>query len=99
MKKALILMILALGLSGCMILSRTYKLGNDAEINKNFDEAVKYYERATLEHPREPIYRLALARAKFSATMTHLQQARKLASLGKKKKPLKNIKPPCPTIR
>jgi general secretion pathway protein D len=89
MKKTVFLMIVALALWGCMILSHAYKLGYEAEINKNFDEAVKYYEKATLENPKEPVYRLALARAKFSATMTHLQEARKLASLGKKEEALK----------
>ncbi len=89
MKKTSFLMILALSLWGCMILSQTYKLGNEAEINKKYDEAIKYYAKANLESPKEPIYRLALARAKFSATMMHLQEGRKLAAQGKKEEALK----------
>jgi general secretion pathway protein D len=89
MKKAILLMIASLAVWGCMILSQSYKLGNQAEINKKWDEAIKCYEQASLENPREPVYRLALLRAKISASLAHIQDARRLAAQGKKDESLK----------
>jgi len=84
MRKTAFLIIITFAFWGCVTFSQTYKLGNEAEINKNWDKAIKYYERAQLESPNEPIYRLALARVKSSATLFHLQEARRLANQGKK---------------
>lgn len=70
---------------GCMTFNRSYKLGSDAEMNKDFDEAIKYYEMAALENPREPTYRLALLRTKAAASLYYLQEARALAAEGKRK--------------
>jgi len=84
MKKAAALIMIMGALWGCAVLSRSYKQGNEAEINKQWEEAVKYYEKAALENPREAVYRLALMRAKTSAGLFHVQQARILAGQGKK---------------
>lgn len=68
---------------GCATFSRHYRLGAQAEMAKQWDEAVKYYERAALENPRESVYRIALLRAKIAASLYHLQEARKLVAEGK----------------
>ena len=84
----LILTLIALIFWGCSILSQSYKLGTEAALNKNWDEAVKYYERAMQENPNSSVCRLALFRAEISASYAHLFEARKLASLGKKEEAL-----------
>jgi len=84
MKKITLLVITILIFWGCSVLSQNYKLGTEAAINKNWDEAIKYYEKAVSEDPHNSVYRLALLRAKVTASLFHLQQARQLASQGKK---------------
>ncbi|TRZ93050.1 hypothetical protein D4R89_00295 [bacterium] len=84
MKKAAALIMIMGALWGCAVLSRSYKQGNAAEINKQWEEAIKYYEKAALENPKEVVYRLALMRAKTSAGLFSAQQARVLAEQGKK---------------
>jgi len=84
MKKISFLMIIILAFWGCAVLSRSYKLGTEASVNKNWDEAVKYYEKAVIEDPENSVYRLALLRAKIAASLSHVQEARRLASQGRK---------------
>ncbi len=88
MRKAVFLIIIAATFWGCATFSRSYKLGNEAALSKNWDEAVKYYERATLESPKNSVYRIALFRAKLAASSNHLIKARGLAFQGKKKEAL-----------
>jgi general secretion pathway protein D len=76
--------LLALSAWSCVTLSPQYRIGTDAEMNKQWDEAIQAYEKASLENPREPVYRLALERAKIGASLFHLQEARKLVAQGKK---------------
>ncbi len=88
MKKITILTIIALTLWNCSTFNQNYKLGTEAALNKNWDEAIKYYERGAEEKPDNSFYRLALFRAKISASYAHLHEARKLASQGKKEEAL-----------
>jgi general secretion pathway protein D len=76
----------------CTTFSPAYKLGNQAEINKNYDEAIKYYEQALIENPKESVYRLALFRAKASAALFYAEKARKLMSEGKKEEAITEYK-------
>jgi len=76
----------------CTTFSTAYKLGNQAEINKNYDEAIKYYEQALIENPKESVYRLALLRAKTSAGLFYAEKARKLMSEGKKEEAVAEYK-------
>lgn len=71
-------------ISGCVTLNRSYKLGMEEELNKNFEQAINLYQRAALENPKEPVYRLALARARASATLYYLNIARTAVVQGKK---------------
>ncbi len=84
MKKIVPLVLVAGLLWGCAVLSNTYRLGNEAELNRNWDEAIRYYEKASLESPKESVYRLALMRARTSAGLASLQAARALAGQDKR---------------
>jgi general secretion pathway protein D len=84
MKKIALIIVIALGLTACATINPTYRMGARAEMNKSFDEAIRCYEQAALENPQEPFYRAALERAKISASLFELQEARKLVALGKK---------------
>jgi len=75
---------LALAAWSCQTLNPNYRRGAEAELNKQWEEAVRYYERACLESPRDLHYRAALRRAKVGAGLFYLQEARTLLSLGKK---------------
>jgi general secretion pathway protein D len=88
MKRIVLFTIIAFTLWGCVTLSQSYRLGNQAEMVKNWDGAIKHYEEAIVQNPKESVYRLALLRAKISATYFHLQEARKLVSQGKKEEAL-----------
>lgn len=81
-------MIIVIAFWGCMVLSKSYRLGTEAAVNKDWDEAVKYYEKALVEDPDNSVYRLALLRAKIAASLSHLQEARQLASQGKEEEAL-----------
>ncbi len=84
MKKIVPFVLVAGLLWGCATLSQTYRLGNEAEMNRNWDEAVRYYEKASLESPKEAVYRLALLRARTSAGLARIQEARALAAMDKR---------------
>ena len=84
MKKIFALALFAGLLWGCVTLNRSYRLGNEAEINRMWDEAIRYYEKASLESPTESVYRLALMRARMSAGLAFLQEARSLAGEDKR---------------
>lgn len=84
------LLIFMLTFWGCVSFgSYYYKLGLQAEMSKNWEEAIAQYEKAVQENPREYVYKAALARAKFSASLTQLQEARRLAAQGDKEGALK----------
>jgi len=90
MKKVAFLSIvmLILLLSGCSLFNQNYKLATEAAANKNWDEAIEYYEKAILEDPSNAAYRLALTRAKILASYSHVFKARNLAAAGKKEEAL-----------
>ncbi len=82
-------MVVILALWGCVTFSHTYKLGTEALQNKNWDEAVELYEKAYEENPKNTVYRLALQRAKVSASLFHLYEARRFAASGQKEEAIK----------
>jgi general secretion pathway protein D len=84
MKKIALVIIIAMTSFACVTLSLDYKLGTQAEMNKKWEEAIQFYEKANLEYPKEPVYRLALSRARIGASLFHLQEARKLIDQGQK---------------
>ncbi len=68
---------------GCTTFNRSYKLGTDAAMNRDWDKAIQYYEQAILKDPDNAVYRLAMIRAKTAARNQHLSQARQLAIQGR----------------
>ncbi len=84
MKKIALVVIIAMTSWACVTLSLNYKLGTQAEMNKKWEEAIQFYEKASLENPKEPVYRLALIRARIGASLFRLQEARKLVAQGQK---------------
>lgn len=84
----LFIVILILALSGCSPFNQNYKLATEAAANKDWDEAIKYYEKAMQQDPSNAAYRLALIRAKILASYIHVFKARNLASEGKKEEAL-----------
>jgi len=85
-KRALILtLVLILTAGACQTLSWNYRQGLRAEMNQNYEQAVAEYQKAALDHPNEPTYRLALVRARASASLFFLQSARTLVAQNKKK--------------
>ncbi len=84
----LFIVMLILALSGCSQFNQSYKLATEAAANKDWDEAIKYYEKAIQQDPSNAAYRLALTRAKILASYTHVFKARNLAAEGKKEEAL-----------
>lgn len=89
MKKISLILVILMALWSCATFSPTYKLGTEAAMNKDWDEAVELYEKAYAENPKNSVYRMALQRAKMSASLFHLYAARRLASLDQKDDALK----------
>jgi general secretion pathway protein D len=85
MKKIVLILALALAAGACQTISPDYQQGIKAEMNRNYDEAIQYYQKAALAHPNDSAYRLALFRARASATLFYLQSARQLVAQNKKK--------------
>jgi general secretion pathway protein D len=80
-KNAWALIILSLSLWGCVNFGPQYfKSGNEAEINKNWDQAIEYYEKAIAEKPNEYSYKLSLMRVRMTASMSLLRIARELVA-------------------
>ncbi len=92
MRKVASLIIVVLAFWGCAALSHSYKLGIEAALNKNWDEAIQYFEKASLEDPKNSVYRIALLRAKLAASYDHLNKAREHASHEKKEEALAEYK-------
>ncbi|MDH4217143.1 MAG: cohesin domain-containing protein [Candidatus Aminicenantes bacterium] len=88
MRKVALLSIILCVLWGCASFNKSYKLGTEAATNKNWDEAIKHFEKAVQEEPTNSVYRLALTRAKILGSYSHVFRARRLAADGKKEEAL-----------
>jgi tetratricopeptide (TPR) repeat protein len=85
MKKATALaIVIVFAAAACATLTPQYRLGVQAEIAKQWEEAIAAYERASLENPKEPVYRLALEQVKIKAGLYYQAEARRLLAEGKK---------------
>ena len=85
-----VLALLALSLWGCMSYGPEYfKQGNEAEINKDWDRAIEFYEKAVAAKPGEYSYKMSLTRVRLMASLAHLRSARSLAVQGNKDEALK----------
>ena len=89
MKKIILLLVVVTSLWGCATFSQNYKMGTQEALAKNWDAAVEYYQSAVAENPKNSVYRIALQRAKVSASLSHLYAARRLVSSGNKEEAIK----------
>jgi general secretion pathway protein D len=81
---------LALSFWGCANFGPHYfRLGNEAEINKDWDQAIQHYEKAIVEKPNEYAYKMSLARVRLTASLMHMRSARNFAIQGNKDEALK----------
>ncbi len=85
MKRTALILILVFAGAGCVTLSPDYRQGVKSEMNQNYEEAVRQYQKAALEHPNEPTYRMALVRARTMACLFYLHEARTLVAQNKRK--------------
>jgi len=92
MKRTALIVILAFAAVACQTLSLDYRQGVKAEMNQNYEQAVAQYQKAALEHPNEPTYRLALVRARSAASLFFLHSARTLVAQNKRKEAEINYK-------
>jgi len=89
-KHAWALVMLALSFWGCANFGPHYfRLGNEAEINKDWDQAIQHYEKAIVEKPNEYAYKMSLARVRLTASLVHMRSARNFAIQGNKDEALK----------
>jgi len=84
MKRYALILVLAMAAGACATLSPDYKQGIKAEMNQRYDQAVDYYQKAALNHPNDAAYRLALVRARASASLFYIQTARTLVAQNKR---------------
>jgi general secretion pathway protein D len=90
-KNAWAIIILSLSLWGCVNFGPQYfKMGNEAEINKDWDQAIQYYEKAIAEKPDEYAYKLSLMRVRTTASMSYLRSARNLVEQEKIQEAIKD---------
>jgi type II secretory pathway component GspD/PulD (secretin) len=80
MRIAALLMVVAL-VAGCGA-SRSFGRGQTAARTGDWDMAVEEYRRAVQEDPDNAAYRVALTRAMLSASIAHLEQARRFEEAG-----------------
>jgi general secretion pathway protein D len=67
---------------------KLYKLGVEAEVRKEYDKALEYFQQAQKMDPKEPTYELAARRARFESGTAHLDAGKKLQKDGELEKAL-----------
>lgn len=76
----------------CSAISVNFEMGEKELLNRNYENAVFYFEKAVKENPKNSLYRVALMRAKYEGSLYHLQRARILKDEGKKEEAIKEYK-------
>ncbi len=86
MKKTAMIMAMAIIVfsAGCATFSRSYKLGVNAEMNRDYESAVRHFQKASVDDPKNSAYRVAFTRARSMASIQFLQNARVLSAQHKK---------------
>src|SRR4051794_2649268 len=57
--------------------------GHAAELRKQWDEALDFYEQALSDDPTDTAYQLAMRRVRFQAGQSHVEKGLKLRTSGK----------------
>ena len=68
------LLIVALFLTSCASGSKSYKLGRQAELSRNFEEALQDYKAALDREPGNIEYRLKYEQVRYAAAYQHFQE-------------------------
>src|SRR4051794_11613130 len=58
------------------------KKGQEAEVRKQWETALDFYEKAMLEDPGDSAYQLSAKRVRFQAAMARVDTGQKLRSAG-----------------
>jgi general secretion pathway protein D len=74
----LVLIVVAVLLSGCAKGTQPYKAGSKAESVKDYDTALDQYNKALKAQPNNIEYQLKAARVRFEASQWHVDQGRHL---------------------
>ena len=61
---------------------RLLKSGREAEVRKQWETALEFFEQATLEDPTDSAYLMAVKRVRFQAGMARVDNGQKLRSAG-----------------
>ncbi len=77
---------------GCATISVHFENGERELLNRNYEKAVFYFEKALKENPKNPLYRVALMRARYEGSLFHLEKARNLRKEGKKEEAIEEYK-------
>ena len=76
------LILVLLVISGCAAGRQAYRQGIDAEVSRNYEQALAYYEEALSEDPGEIEYRLKVQQARFAAAYFHFDNGRRALDSG-----------------
>jgi general secretion pathway protein D len=68
--------------AGCIRSNRDYNLGRKAELLQDYDTALVHYERALRTDPGNAEYKLKVARLRFEAGQSHVEQGQRLMARG-----------------
>ena len=58
------------------------KQGAAAEVRKEYDKALEFYEKAYAADPKDPAYQMAMRRVRFQAAMAHVDRGQKIRVTG-----------------
>ncbi len=84
MKRTAVIIAITLCLAACATFSRNYKLGVNAEMSRDYESAVSYFQKASAADPKNTAYRVAFTRARASASVQFLTRARIFSAQHKK---------------
>ena len=76
------LMLMLLVVAGCAAGRAAYNRGLEAELSRNYDEALAHYEEALGEDPGEIEYRLKVNQSRFAAAFQHFENGRRALNSG-----------------
>ena len=68
--------------AGCAAGRQSYRRGIEAELSRNYDEALTHYEDALAQAPGDIEYRLKAEQARFAAAFHHFENGRRALDAG-----------------
>ena len=68
--------------AGCAAGRGAYRQGIEAEVSRNYDEALTHYEEALSQDPGEIEYRLKVEQSRFAAAFQHFENGRRALAAG-----------------